>query len=225
MAGAAHEAHQLKATSIQPQIELNKKSNKELQHILNEKKKKTDDAIKDGHALPTAVPYHYVKDNKASVRNSDYRTMMQNREIAQDQGVDETSSSYVRVPALGISLPIFDTVNIYTLSLGAAQYFPNQVMGQGNYVLAGHNMEIANLLFTNLINAQIGQKIELVNGSNVYTYRIDKIDTVGPSIDETSANEPVSSSLFYRHPSSPKVTLYCCTDGGQKRFVVQGSLI
>ncbi|EJX76694.1 class A sortase, partial [Enterococcus faecium] len=66
-------------------------------------------------------------------------------------GVNKQVFAQIQIPALGLALPIFKGANQYTLSLGAATYFYEDAkMGKGNYVLAGHNMEMPGVLFSDI---------------------------------------------------------------------------
>lgn len=65
---------------------------------------------------------------------------------------------------------------------GAGTAKPNQQMGKGNYTLASHKIFnsfngsiITNLLFGNLIYAQIGQSIILTDKDKSYEYKINNI--------------------------------------------------
>ncbi|XHB95952.1 class A sortase [Lactococcus garvieae] len=88
----------------------------------------------------------------------------------------------ISIPAINLELPVFNGVTYETMMYGAGTAKPNQVMGEGNYALASHTIfnsftgaVIPNVLFGNLISAQIGQHIYLTDKAQKYDYQIDSI--------------------------------------------------
>ncbi|GAK30021.1 hypothetical protein WOSG25_011110 [Weissella oryzae SG25] len=105
---------------------------------------------------------------------------------------------------------------------GAGTLQANQVMGQGNYALASHNVfnemgqSDGKTLFSPLIHARLGQRIYLTDRQAVYVYQVDQINNVS-QYDLTVLNQ---------HENKRQVTLLTCLDAGAtKRIVVVGDLI
>lgn len=127
----------------------------------------------------------------------------------------------VAVPDLQINLPILVGDGNYTMMYGAGQIQPGQVMGQGNYVLASHNMWTNayyyshTLLFSALMRAKRGQAIYLTNKRYVYRYVTVDIEHVSPS----EWNFAVSPT-----PGQATVTLLTCNTSGKSRIMVRGNL-
>ena len=121
------------------------------------------------------------------------------------------------VEAVGLYLPIFYGATQTNLLGGAGAIFPNQPMGEGNYVLAGHHMLDSTLLFSPLLEVSIGHWIQLNDGQNIYTYRVFNIEVVHMSQIEILDNTEEAI-----------VTLITCdvsSNDTQFRYVVQGELI
>ncbi|MGY3735499.1 class A sortase [Lactococcus taiwanensis] len=126
----------------------------------------------------------------------------------------------VAIPDLGINLPIFKGVGNTSLLYGAGTMKEDQVMGQGNYTLAGHNMtgftSDLSILFTPLEKAKNGMMIYVTDKNNVYAYKIDKINVVTPEhvevLDDT--------------PNQKEITLVTCADAeATHRIIVHGTYV
>src|SRR5699024_11149761 len=76
----------------------------------------------------------------------------------------------IYVPDVGIHIPILEGLTNENLWLASATMKPNQVMGEGNYAIAGHYMLDKSLLFTPLENSQEGQKVYITYKRTVYEY-------------------------------------------------------
>lgn len=122
----------------------------------------------------------------------------------------------ILIPADNIHLPIGKGVSNNTLSFAAGTMTPNQVMGKGNYALAGHHMETSkSILFSPLYwQAKKGQKIYLTDAQKVYEYQVTKrkfisaydVDVINPT-------------------RKPIVTLITCDATGANRLLIQGDLV
>ncbi len=125
----------------------------------------------------------------------------------------------IAVPELGINLPIFKGVSNLALMYGAGTMKETQEMGKGNYSLASHHIfgvtGAADVLFSPLDRAQTGMKIHITDKTNVYTYVIDKIETVTP--DSVHVIDDVEGRT--------EITLVTCTDyNATLRIIVKGVL-
>jgi len=67
-------------------------------------------------------------------------------------------------------VPIFNGTTEENLIVGATTMIEGQVMGQGNYALAGHHMQDPSLLFGPLLNVVPGMRIQVTDKNNIYTY-------------------------------------------------------
>ena len=155
-----------------------------------------------------------------AVSNQSMSELLENRATALKAGMQNHQAGYVRIPSVSITERIYQGTNSYTLSLGATTYFNNEVMGQGNYVLAGHNMDVPGVLFSNLVNVKKGSLVYLIDSAHSYKYRIDTVKEISKKIRKDDPN-----SLFYQSPSHPTVTLFTCNATGSMRIVAHGHLI
>ncbi|MFK4855051.1 class A sortase [Lactococcus petauri] len=136
---------------------------------------------------------------------------------------DLPSIGILSIPDINLELPVFNGITYETMMYGAGTAKPNQQMGKGNYALASHTIFnsfngsiITNLLFGNLIYAQIGQNIFLTDKDKSYEYKIDTIYKVNVS----------QGNIIQNHDEEQEITLYTCTSlTGAERLVVHGLLI
>jgi sortase A len=161
-----------------------------------------------------------VKNKKAevsfdfsAVRSVDFQAVLGNQFNQQQLPV----IGGIAIPDLGMNLPIFRGVDNVSLLYGAGTMKADQVMGQGNYALASHNMtgfsSDLSILFTPLERAKEGQVIYLTDKNNIYQYRINSIQTVTPDHVEVIDDEP----------GKTEVTLVTCYDvAATHRIIVKG---
>ena len=125
-----------------------------------------------------------------------------------------------------LALPIFKGANQYTLSLGAATYFYEDAeMGKGNYVLAGHNMEMPGVLFSDIQKLSLGEVMDLVSNDGVYRYKVTRKFIV-PGYFKLIDGVPEENFLSLpKKGEKPLLTLFTCvyTSQGKERYVVQES--
>ncbi|WP_407888248.1 class A sortase [Levilactobacillus sp. N40-8-2] len=123
----------------------------------------------------------------------------------------------LRVPAVGLDLPIGIGVNNAVLVRGAGTLKADQRMGQGNYALAGHYMSAKRLLFSPLKGVRQGNSIYLTDKQHMYRYKVTQVQVVDRH--RVDVIEDV--------PGKKLVTLVTCASakrGEPKRLVVQGKL-
>lgn len=131
----------------------------------------------------------------------------------------------IQIPSLNLKLRILQGTNQRTLAYGATTMNPHQKMGEGNYVLAGHNMQQKGVLFSDLITndkpqVHKGDTIKLSNGKETFTYEITSTETVKNT--DTSILDQTEE---------PTLTLFTCTkaksisDPTPWRFVVHAKLV
>ncbi|MGG5333236.1 class A sortase [Enterococcus sp. AZ163] len=122
----------------------------------------------------------------------------------------------IAIPSVKIRLPIFKGLSNEGLLYGAGTLSPDQEMGTGNYALASHRSDQAELLFTPLEEIQLGDVIYLTDLSSVYTYQTVHKEKVRPTQTEVLAIVPERKLL----------TLITCGDlYATSRLVVQGELV
>lgn len=123
----------------------------------------------------------------------------------------------VAIPAVGLYQPVFNGTTKASLIAGAGTMKSDQVMGQGNYCLAGHHMRDDSLLFGPLMEVKLGDWIQLTDKSRLYTYEVTEIETIHQNDVEVLEDT-----------TSPAITLITCNQSGvatNYRLVVRGTLM
>lgn len=121
----------------------------------------------------------------------------------------------IAIPSVQILLPIVPGVSNASLSAGAGTLKTSQQMGKGNYALASHNMNDYKTLFSPLLNIQLGAKMYITNGRTIYMYKVNTKQYISPS----------SIQVIDNHPGKTELTLITCNLSGNRRLLVQGTLV
>ncbi|MFD1672867.1 class A sortase [Agrilactobacillus yilanensis] len=121
----------------------------------------------------------------------------------------------IAIPAVNLKLPIVKGLSEASLSTGGGTMKSDQVMGKGNYALAGHYMTNKGALFSPLERTQLGQMMYITDLTNVYQYKITYKKVV----------DPESVWLINDVSGQQLLTLITCADGGVNRWCVQGNLV
>ncbi|MCW6127830.1 class A sortase (plasmid) [Lactiplantibacillus plantarum] len=223
---AQYQAHEMTTEYVQTQKRLGRKSNRQLQGQLKQTVSGRTGRVAKASQSQT-LPQRYTENNNAGVTNQDYQQLLKTQRKAKKVGLEGQQVAYVKVPSIGLALPIYQGTNQYTLSLGATTYFAHQQMGQGNYVLAGHNMTMPGVLFSNVPQIKMGATVNLISATKVYHYRVNRLLTGQQAVspNQTYINgQPASTSVLYQQPKQAMVTLFTCNATGSMREVVQGNL-
>lgn len=118
------------------------------------------------------------------------------------------------VPAVKMYLPIMKGLSNDAMSTGGGTMRADQVMGKGNYPLAGHYMTAKGVLFSPLENTKVGEKVYLTDLKKIYVYKIYMKKKVDPT-----------AVWLVNNTKQNIVTLITCADGGVNRWAVRGNLI
>ena len=127
----------------------------------------------------------------------------------------------ISYPEVGINLPVFNGDGDTTMLYGAGTMKEGQIMGQGNFALASHHVSNvigqsgAGLLFSPLVNAEVGQRIYLTNKDEIFEYQVQKVYTVLPEQGHVISDQP----------NQKMITLITCATDDRYRIVVQGNLL
>lgn len=185
--------------------------------------------IENIHADQIKIHAKSYKDDTTNVNNDMSLGQMSSiQKEAIEMGINKQVFAQLQIPALGLALPIFKGVNQYTLSLGAATYFYEDAeMGKGNYVLAGHNMEMPGVLFSDIQQLSVGEVMDLVSNDEVYRYKVTR-QFIVPVYFKLIDGVPEENSFLSlpKKGEKPLLTLFTCvyTAQGKERYVVQGEL-
>lgn len=135
-------------------------------------------ATKSNHYQLENVSKKKIEQNKkekssfdfSAVKSVDFQSVLSSQFNSQDLPV----IGGIAIPDLKINLPIFKGVGNTSLLYGAGTMKEEEVMGQGNYSLAGHNMtgftSDLSILFTPLEQAKSGLVIYVTDKENIYQY-------------------------------------------------------
>jgi len=121
------------------------------------------------------------------------------------------------IPDVDIQLPILAGTTHYNLLVGATTIDHNITMGEGNFVLVGHNMSHGGILFSRLLDISDDAHIHVTDGAYIHIYRV--VETAVIHQNEISVIEPTEEAM---------ITLITCdqpTVWTQNRFMVRGELI
>lgn len=118
------------------------------------------------------------------------------------------------IPDVNMYLPVMLGMSDDAMSTGGGTMRANQVMGKGNYPLAGHYMTAKGILFSPLEDVKKGELIYLTDLKKVYVYRIYMKKIVDPS-----------AVWLVNNTKKNIVTLITCADGGANRWAIRGNLI
>ncbi len=120
------------------------------------------------------------------------------------------------VPRLHIRVPVQDGTDNVTLRAGAGHFPGTGAPGSGNYCIAGHNSTIYAEIFNDLDQIEIGDVMTLTDidkGKTQYTYIVSDYHIVPPSGVDVLADF-----------GDDRITVITCTDDGENRQVVVGTL-
>lgn len=133
---------------------------------------------------------------------------------------DDDIIGHLYIPSININLPIYKTLNNTNLMLGAVPMKSKQIMGMGNYTLAGHYMKNKDLLFGNLMNIEIGDLAYLVSDDKIFEYTVmENLIVKDTRLDMLNDNRADN----YGGPIVSIMTCYY-TSKSQKRFFSIGKL-
>lgn len=134
---------------------------------------------------------------------------------AQTKKKDVHAIGVISLPAVHMQLPIVYGISNINLTIGAGTMKQEQVMGQGNYSLAGHNMNNDKTLFSPLTKAKKGMKVYITDFKTIYTYQISDMFIV----------KPTQVEVIQDQGDEALITLVTCNYNGEKRMIIRGKLI
>lgn len=126
------------------------------------------------------------------------------------------------IPSLNINLSVFNGTTNDNLLAGVTTLKPNQVMGKGNFALAGHYTTSKGVLLNRLLEIKEGAIIKLTDKNTIYEYKVYKTDLV----PATSLNL-IEDSVTNEHKKNAIISIMCCyyLNNPDKRFFVFGELV
>lgn len=118
--------------------------------------KRVDDVTKTIYIQEHAETYQDDLTNFTDISKRQLRT---NQKQALEKDLKGQIAGKLIFSSTGFTLPVFRGANSDTLSLGVAStYYPDAVMGEGNYILAGYNVDAPSVLLSDLRDLSEGEK-------------------------------------------------------------------
>lgn len=130
----------------------------------------------------------------------------------------------LEIPKIDTNLVLFKGVTNDILNAGVGTMRPDQVMGEGNYPIAGHTARQRDLLLARLDELAEGDDIYLSNKKNIYHYRVYATEIV-----PETAIYLIEDQIAHEH-GKPIVSLMNCsynpeTGANDRRLFVFGELV
>lgn len=122
---------------------------------------------------------------------------------------------------LDIDLTLFNGTNNDKLLVGVTTMKSNQVMGQGNFSIAGHYVGSKGVLLNQLPEIQLGTTIKITNKETVYEYKVYKTELV-----PATSLYLIEDQIALDH-GKPIITLMSCYyyDSPDKRWFAFAELV
>lgn len=132
----------------------------------------------------------------------------------------------VTQPDAKIAATVVLGVESESLNLSAGTVRPDQVMGEGNYVLAGHHVPKSEwALFSGIYyHAEPGQKVYITDLEKVYEYTITNVKFVSATSTDIVHKNRWQTNMDGHIPGKPMITLFSCDATGEARIVEFGTL-
>lgn len=125
------------------------------------------------------------------------------------------------IPDININLPVLKGLSESNMLAGAATMKKDQVMGKGNFSLAGHHMKRKDILFGRLMDIKKGSIIMLTDKKTVYEYVV--YDTA--VVPDTAVD--MISDYKSEERGKPVISLMTCyySSRTKKRFFALAELV
>lgn len=111
------------------------------------------------------------------------------------------------IPAAHTDLTIYSVVNNETLATGAARYFPDRKMGEGNNVYAAHHLVSTSILLNGIDGLHNGDTIMQTDFHKVYHYRV-VYNRVVKETETTVLNQTSEQRITLIHCAGPLGTSF-----------------
>ena len=124
--------------------------------------------------------------------------------------------SVLEIPSQNILVNIYDGISNELLKKGVCRYENTSVLGGvGVSVICGHYSSKWDYVFNNLVNVKLNDEFFIWdNNGKKHKYIVNNIFIVEPTEVWILEQDDTSCS---------KVRLFCCTNGGKQRLVVEGT--
>ncbi|MGL9769057.1 sortase domain-containing protein [Enterococcus sp. DIV0806c] len=186
--------------------------------------KRVDDMTKTIYIQEHAKTY---QDDLTNFTDISKRQLMTNQKQALEKDLKDQIAGKLIFSSTGFTLPVFRGANSDTLSLGVAStYYPDAVMGNGNYILAGYNVDASSVLLSDLGVLSEGEKIYLIDSTHKYQYEVSKIGQISDYPQIVQSEETNSFLSLPKAGEKPLLTLLGFQANDMKKVdVIQCELV
>jgi len=142
--------------------------------------------------------------------------IIQESEVTHIEQKEESLSQVMMllIPSIDLYQPILETLSDDNLNVALTQIKEDQVLGSGNFTVAGHLSSVDGRHFNRLPEVQAGDEVSVLTDKQVYTFTVDSQEVI-EATDVDVLDDGVQS----------EITLITCTPSGKKRLAVKGYLV
>ncbi len=120
------------------------------------------------------------------------------------------------IPSVGLNIAVLEGLTNENLDVASGTMKPGQVLGKGNYAIAGHHMIDEDLLFTPLMNVRDFDTIYITDKARVYKY----------VVTDTFIVPPTEGQVINDDQGKGIITLVTCSNPeGTNRWIVRGKFM
>ncbi|MEK3888751.1 class D sortase [Bacillus sp. FSL K6-3431] len=121
----------------------------------------------------------------------------------------------LEIPSIELKQKILGETTEKNLNIALTQIKKYQVPGSGNFTIAGHRGYRDKRLFSRLPKVNVGEKVYLHAGNQLFVYEVTSSKEIDPSKVE----------ILDDHQDKNEITMITCTVSGSDRIAVKGELI
>ena len=160
--------------------------------------------------------YFYVQQGREIEQLHQKLNIIQESEVTHIEQKEESLSQVMMllIPSIDLYQPILETLSDDNLNVALTQIKEDQVLGSGNFTVAGHLSSVDGRHFNRLPEVQIGDEVSVLTDKQVYTFTVDSREVI-EATDVDVLDDGVQS----------EITLITCTPSGKKRLAVKGYLV
>ena len=160
--------------------------------------------------------YFYVQQGREIEQLHQKLNIIQESEVTHIEKKEESLGQVMMlsIPSIDLYQPILETLSDDNLNVALTQIKEDQVLGSGNFTVAGHLSSVDGRHFNRLPEVQIGDEVSVLTDKQVYTFTVDSREVIEATdvdvLDDGDQSE---------------ITLITCTPSGKKRLAVKGYLV
>lgn len=160
--------------------------------------------------------YFYVQQGREIEQLHQKLNIIQESKVTHIEKKEESLGQVMMlsIPSIDLYQPILETLSDDNLNVALTQIKEEQVLGSGNFTVAGHLSSVDGRHFNRLPEVQIGDEVSVLTDKQVYTFTVDSREVIEATdvdvLDDGDQSE---------------ITLITCTPSGKKRLAVKGYLV